>query len=68
MTMILLASSTELTNVLLGAITVLLGIIGFFLANFYYEVRKMGDEFHNAMKVQASHEARITNLEERSHN
>ena len=53
----------ELTNVLLSAITILLGIIGFFLANFYYEVRKLGDEFHRAMEVQASHEARITNLE-----
>lgn len=53
----------ELTNVLLSAITILLGVIGFFLVKFYDEVKAHMNEFHKAMEVQASHEARITNLE-----
>ena len=53
----------ELTNVLLSLITALLGVIGFFLVQFYDEVRAHMGEFHKAMEVQASHEARISNLE-----
>ena len=52
----------ELTNVLLSAITILLGIIGFFLVKFYDEVKAHMSEFHRAMEVQASHESLITNL------
>jgi hypothetical protein len=53
----------QLTDVLLSAITILLAVIGFFLVKFYDEVRAHMGEFHKAMEVQASHEARITNLE-----
>lgn len=53
----------ELTNILLSFITALLGVIGFFLVKFYDEVKAHMNEFHKAMEVQASHEARITTLE-----
>ena len=53
----------ELTNILLSAITILLGVIGFLLVKVYDEVTAHMNEFHRAMEVQASHEARITNLE-----
>ena len=53
----------ELTNVLLGLIASLLGIIGYFLSKFYDQMQKLFNDFHKAMEVQASHEARITNLE-----
>jgi len=53
----------ELTNVLLGLITILLGIIGYFLSKFHDQMQKLFNDFHKAMEVQASHESRITNLE-----
>jgi len=53
----------ELTNVLLGLIASLLGIIGYFLSKFYDQMQKLFNDFHKAMEVQASHESRITNLE-----
>ena len=56
-------SRMQLTNILLSFITALLGVIGFFLVKFYDEVKAHMNEFHKAMEVQASHEARITTLE-----
>ena len=53
----------ELTNVLLTAITILLGIIGYFLGKFYDQMQQLFRDFHKAMEVQASHESRIDNLE-----
>ena len=53
----------DLTPILLSLITALLGVITFFLVKFYDEVKAHMKEFHKAMEVQASHEARITNLE-----
>lgn len=53
----------DVTPILLSLITALLGVITFFLVKFYDEVRAHMNEFHRAMEVQASHEARITNLE-----
>ena len=53
----------ELTNVLLGLIASLLGIIGYFLSKSYDQMQKLFNDFHKAMEVQASHESRITNLE-----
>jgi hypothetical protein len=53
----------DVTPILLSLITALLAVITFFLVKFYDEVRAHMNEFHRAMEVQASHEARITNLE-----
>lgn len=53
----------ELTNILLSAIMVLLGIIGYFLGKFYDQMQMLFHDFHKAMEVQSSHEARIENLE-----
>ena len=53
----------ELTNALLSLITALLAVIGYFLSKFYDQMQKLFNDFHKAMEVQASHEARITNLE-----
>jgi len=53
----------ELTNILLSAITILLGVIGYFMGKFYDQMQTLSRDFHKAMEVQSSHEARITNLE-----
>lgn len=53
----------ELTNILLSAIVMLLGVIGYFLGKFYDQMQMLFRDFHKAMEVQASHESRIHNLE-----
>lgn len=58
----------ELTNALLSLITVLLGVIGYFLSKFYDQMQTLFRDFHKAMEVQASHEARIHLLEKERDN
>ena len=53
----------ELTNILLGLITILLGIIGYLIGKFYDQMQMLFRDFHRAMEVQSSHEARISHLE-----
>ena len=53
----------ELTNVLLTVIATLLGIIGYFMTRFYDHMQLLFRDFHKAMEVQATHEARLSHIE-----
>lgn len=53
----------DLTNILLTLITVLLGIIGFFMVKFYDRFEGLVKDFHSANITIARHEERIGALE-----
>lgn len=54
----------DLTNLLLFAITILLGLIGFFMAKFYERFEALVKDFHQANAIIARHDERIRALEE----
>jgi hypothetical protein len=56
--------TVNMTTLLLGLITIMLGIIGFFLAKFYNRFEQLVDDFHRANVSIARHEERLENLEE----
>ena len=42
--------------------SILLGVIAFFLAQFYFETKGLARDFHQAMQVQSAHSEAIKNL------
>ncbi len=56
--------TVNMTTLLLGLISIMLGIIGFFLAKFYNRFEQLVEDFHKANVMIARHEERIENLEE----
>lgn len=53
----------DLTNILLTLITVLLGIIGFFMVKFYERFEELAKDFHDERLTIARHDERLDALE-----
>lgn len=54
----------DLTNLLLSAITILLGVIGFFMVKLYDRFEALVKDFHHANSIIARHDERIRALEQ----